>query len=97
MPGIQFSSNYSCHARNSAGVDQVTHVIRVISQPPAPSVSLIQVTHNSLNLSLRAHHDGGAPILGEEGFKKKSVYRLRILPFQGRYFIQGNDISLTTN
>ena len=62
---VQDSDNYTCWARSSAGVDNLTHQVVALTPPEAPNLSLSHASHHALNLTVMPAADGGAPILGE--------------------------------
>lgn len=62
---MQETANYTCWARNSVGVDSLTHQVVALTPPSPPTLALAQATHHSLNLTITPNSDGGAPILGE--------------------------------
>ncbi|KAK4299474.1 hypothetical protein Pmani_028258 [Petrolisthes manimaculis] len=64
LTAVQETANYTCWARNSVGVDSLTHQVVALNSPSPPTLALSQATHHSLNLTITPNNDGGAPILG---------------------------------
>ncbi|KAK8389761.1 hypothetical protein O3P69_009037 [Scylla paramamosain] len=64
LTAVQDSDNYTCWARSSAGVDNLTHQVVALTPPEPPSLSLSHASHHALNLTVMPAADGGAPILG---------------------------------
>ncbi|CAK1540400.1 unnamed protein product [Leptosia nina] len=74
--GEQWSRNYTCSVRNTAGGDAVQHAVRCVRPPPAPSPRLARSTTHRLALAWDPPPIGGshAPVLrytvhwrGEQG------------------------------
>ncbi|KAK3860836.1 hypothetical protein Pcinc_033125, partial [Petrolisthes cinctipes] len=64
LTAVQETANYTCWARNSVGVDSLTHQVVALNPPSPPTLALSHATHHSLNLTITPNNDGGAPILG---------------------------------
>nr|XP_034831977.1 Down syndrome cell adhesion molecule-like protein Dscam2 [Maniola hyperantus] len=62
----QSGGNYSCWARNAAGADAVTYVLRVLHAPAPPAPPrLVRAEPHALGLAWEPPpDDGGAPLLG---------------------------------
>ena len=61
------AGNYSCHAQNVFGKDEIQYRVAVVGVPPAPSLSLADAAHRSLRLKWtvgQAAAASAAPIAG---------------------------------
>ncbi|XP_068082151.1 cell adhesion molecule Dscam2 [Anabrus simplex] len=56
--------NYSCHARNNLGSDQIVYSLQVQVPPTPPLLLATAVTHSSVQLQWKQGDNGGAAVRG---------------------------------
>lgn len=57
-------ANYTCSVENTWGKDQITYSIRVFVPPDPPSLSVVDIFTDSLQLQWSDNNNGGSGILG---------------------------------
>lgn len=66
-------ANYTCSVENTYGKDQITYTVRVIVPPDPPSLLVVDIFSDSLQLQWSDNNNGGSAILGYViNFKKES-------------------------
>ncbi|XP_025073056.1 Down syndrome cell adhesion molecule-like [Pogonomyrmex barbatus] len=56
--------NYSCHAKNSLGTDEITYTLHVQVPPTSPTLLATGTTTDAIQLQWKQGDNGGAPIKG---------------------------------
>ncbi|KAH0950048.1 hypothetical protein HN011_002504 [Eciton burchellii] len=56
--------NYSCHAKNSLGTDEITYTLQIQVPPTSPTLLATGTTTDAIQLQWKQGDNGGAPIKG---------------------------------
>ncbi|XP_032663875.1 Down syndrome cell adhesion molecule-like protein Dscam2 isoform X5 [Odontomachus brunneus] len=56
--------NYSCHAKNSLGTDEITYTLHIQVPPTSPTLLATGTTTDAIQLQWKQGDNGGAPIKG---------------------------------
>ncbi|KAK7073926.1 hypothetical protein SK128_017781 [Halocaridina rubra] len=62
--GADVAGNYTCHAHNPHGRDDVMWEVKVVQVPPPPTLTVKYSTETSIHLSWVTTGTGGKPIIG---------------------------------